>query len=89
MTQQPNTENTESLMDRTSLSDIFLSYNLDKNVRIIDVACGVGIVAEEIGEFGYRNVDGLDPSKGYVAVVQARGIYKVPNLLHTSPVLFI
>ena len=66
-----------SLVPRTSLSDIFLAHNLDKNVRIIDVACGVGIVAEEIGQFGYHNVDGLDPSQGYLNVVQQREIYKV------------
>ena len=67
----------ETPLQRTSLSDVFLSYNLDKNVRIIDVACGVGIVAEEIGKSGYRNIDGLDPSNGYIKVVTARGIYKV------------
>ena len=66
-----------SSSERISLSDIFLSYNLDKDVRIIDVACGVGIVAEEIGKDGYRNIDGLDPSRGYIKVVEARGIYKV------------
>ena len=66
-----------SSSERISLSDIFLSYNLDKDVRIIDVACGVGIVAEEIGKVGYRNIDGLDPSRGYIKVVEARGIYKV------------
>ena len=66
-----------SSLQRTSLSDIFLNYNLDKNVRIIDVACGVGIVAEEIGKFGYKNIDGLDPANGYITVVKARGIYKV------------
>ena len=95
MTQQANNKTTEQLMDmpslsdRTSLSDIFVSYNLDKNVRIIDVACGVGIVAEEIGRFGYRNIDGLDPQKGYITVVEARGLYKVQNVLRTTPVLFI
>ena len=77
MTQQCNTEYQKPLIERTSLSDIFLAHNLDKNVRIIDVACGIGIVAEEIGKFGYRNVDGLDPSKGYLTVAQERGIYKV------------
>ena len=65
---------------RTSLSDVFLSLNLDNNVRIIDVACGVGIVAEEVKKFGYHNIDGLDPVKGYIKVVEARGIYKVENM---------
>ena len=71
-----------SSLQRTSLSEIFLNYNLDKNVRIIDVACGVGIVAEEVGKFGYKNIDGLDPAKGYITVVKARGIYKVILNLH-------
>ena len=62
---------------RTSLAEVFLSLNLDNNVRIIDVACGVGIVAEEVKKCGYHNIDGLDPVKGYIKVVEARGIYKV------------
>jgi hypothetical protein len=78
-----------SSLQRTSLSDIFLNYNLDKNVRIIDVACGVGIVAEEIGKFGYKNIDGLDPANGYIKVVKARGIYKVIHMLRICSVLFI
>ena len=63
--------------ERTTIADIFLEYKLDTDVRIMDLACGVGIVAEDISSYGYRNVDGLDPVKGYLEAAQAKGIYKV------------
>lgn len=33
---------------RVTIGETFLQLNLDKSVRIIDVACGVGAVAEEL-----------------------------------------
>ena len=33
---------------RVSVGDVFLELGLDKNVRIIDIACGTGQVAEDI-----------------------------------------
>lgn len=67
----------KTINKRTSISDVFLELGVDKNARIIDIACGVGIVAEEIGKFGYSNIDGLDPMKGYLEAAQTKGIYKV------------
>ena len=66
--------------NRTTIAEIFLEYQVDQNVRILDLACGVGIVAEDIAKYGYTNVDGLDPVKGYLEAAQAKGIYKVFNL---------
>ena len=43
------------------------------DVRIMDMACGVGAVAEEIAMYGYKNVDGLDPIKGYLEAAQSKG----------------
>ena len=77
MEEDNNSCESDAVAQRTLLSEIFLTHKLDKDVRIIDVACGVGNVGEEIGKFGYTNVDGLDPSKGYLRVAQQRGIYKV------------
>ena len=37
------------------------------------MACGVGAVAEEIAMYGYKNVDGLDPIKGYLEAAQSKG----------------
>ena len=62
---------------RTKLTDVFLGLDLDRSVRILDVACGTGIVAEEIRSKGYCNVDGLDPVQGYLTVAQSKGLYKV------------
>ena len=39
------------------------------------MACGVGAVAEEIAMYGYKNVDGLDPIKGYLEAAQSKGIF--------------
>lgn len=67
---------------RTTIADIFLELNLDRDVRIIDVACGIGIVAEDISKHGYTNVDGLDPSRGYLEVANSKKIYKVRYIFH-------
>jgi predicted TPR repeat methyltransferase len=70
---------------RTTIADVFLELNLDPDVRIIDVACGIGIVAEDLARHGYKNIDGLDPSKGYIEVANSKGLYKasvVPCSLH-------
>ena len=61
---------------RTTIGDVFLDLDLDKNVRIIDIACGIGVVASDIAKHGYTNIDGLDPIKGYLKVAQERNIYK-------------
>ena len=34
------------------------------NFQILDVACGTGVVGQELKDAGYSNVDGLDPSQG-------------------------
>ena len=67
---------------RTTIADVFLELKLDRDVRIIDVACGIGIVAEDISKHGYLNVDGLDPSRGYLEVANSKKIYKVQNFFH-------
>ena len=67
------------ILPRTTIGDIFMEYKLETDVRIMDMACGVGAVAEEIAIYGYKNVDGLDPIKGYLEAAQLKGEeYKVP-----------
>lgn len=60
---------------RTTLSQVFLSLGLGTECRILDLACGVGNVAEDLGEAGYRNVDGMDPVLGYLETARARKLY--------------
>ena len=62
---------------RTCLSEVFLELNLPREARILDVACGTGIVAEELRPHGYDNMDGLDPVKGYLETAQHKNLYRV------------
>ena len=61
---------------RVTVGQTFLRLDLDKNVRIIDIACGIGAVAIELIEAGYKNIDGLDPMKGYLEVAKSKKLYK-------------
>ena len=43
---------------------------------MLDVACGTGVVGEEVREAGYTMVDGLDPSRAYLEGAMDRGIFR-------------
>ena len=63
---------------RTTLSEVFLDLRLPQSARILDVACGTGIVAEELRQRGgYDNIDGLDPVRGYLETAQDKKLYRV------------
>ena len=47
-----------------TIRDEVNSLDLQKDVRIIDIACGAGNVACLLKENGFINIDGLDPSQG-------------------------
>ncbi len=80
------------MTERVTVGEVFLKLNLDQNVRIIDIACGTGAVAEDIATkgnhvikqmaiitqliSGYTNIDGLDPMKGYLEVAKSNNLYK-------------
>lgn len=59
-----------------TLVDTFVGLKLDKNVKIIDVACGAGNVPYILKDHGYTNVDGLDPSQGLLDAADKKGLYK-------------
>ena len=59
-----------------SLSEQFIALGLDTGIEVLDVACGTGVVGEEIRAAGYTNVDGLDPSQGYLNGAMAKGIFR-------------
>ena len=54
------------MAERVTLGESFMQLNLDKSVKIIDIACGTGAVALDLQAKGYTNIDGLDPMKGYI-----------------------
>ncbi|GFO19652.1 Williams-Beuren syndrome chromosomal region 27 protein [Plakobranchus ocellatus] len=45
-------------------------------IRIMDMACGTGLVAEDLKAHGFHNIDGVDPSQGMLQVAIEKGIYK-------------
>ncbi len=61
---------------RTTLSSEFLSLGLPPTARILEFACGTGVVAEELLPHGYENVDGLDPIKGYLETAKSKNLYR-------------
>ena len=48
----------------------------DFDARILDAGCGTGNMAQILAQMGYRNIDGLDPSPGMLAVARNKGIYQ-------------
>lgn len=63
-------------IEAESLAEQFIALGFDKEVEVLDVACGTGIVGEEIRAAGYKNVDGLDPSQGYLNGAMDKGIFR-------------
>eukprot|EP00092_Neocalanus_flemingeri_P029965 GFUD01032534.1.p1 GENE.GFUD01032534.1~~GFUD01032534.1.p1 ORF type:complete len:207 (+),score=32.43 GFUD01032534.1:22-621(+) len=63
-------------IEAESLAEQFIALGLDTGIEVLDVACGTGVVGEEIRAAGYENVDGLDPSQGYLNGAMAKGIFR-------------
>ncbi|XP_070565387.1 methyltransferase-like protein 27 [Ptychodera flava] len=47
----------------------------DKHARILDCACGTGLVGEQLRAIGYDNIDGVDMSEGSLQLAREKGIY--------------
>lgn len=54
---------------------IFSELIKSKDARILDVACGTGLVGEELQKLGYRNVDGTDFSNEMLKISKCRNVY--------------
>ena len=48
----------------------------NKNIKIIDVGCGTGLVGKELTKLGYLNVHGYDISPKMLKIAKQLGIYK-------------
>ena len=57
-------------------ADIFAGRVGDRSCRVLDVACGTGLVGERLQALGYRRVDGVDFSAAMLAHARARGCYR-------------
>lgn len=51
------------------------AWLLPRTARVLDGACGTGLVGESLSRFGFRDVHGLDLSPGMVAVARRKGVY--------------
>lgn len=47
-----------------------------EKLKIIDIACGTGRVGDELSVYGFKNIDGLDPSEGMLKRCRTKGLYK-------------
>ncbi len=48
----------------------------DKNSRVLDVGAGTGFVGESLKKYDFKNIDGLEPSKGMASVATSKKVYK-------------
>ncbi|KAK3893300.1 hypothetical protein Pcinc_002856 [Petrolisthes cinctipes] len=46
-----------------------------KEVRVLDVAAGTGMVGEALAQKGFTNLDALEPSKGMLEYLRSKNIY--------------
>jgi 2-polyprenyl-3-methyl-5-hydroxy-6-metoxy-1,4-benzoquinol methylase len=48
----------------------------DFDAKVLDAGCGTGNMAQVLHQMGYRNLEGLDPSSGMLAVAKRKGCYQ-------------
>ena len=56
--------------------DKLKDFHLDKNIEIVDVGCGTGLVGVELHKLGYSNIDGYDISQEMLKAAKKTKIYK-------------
>jgi len=56
--------------------EAFVKLGLNRNVKILDLAAGTGLLGAEIGKHGYVCVDGLDSSLGMLGQARKQTIYR-------------
>ena len=54
----------------------------DYDAKILDAGCGTGNMAQVLHQMGYRNIEGLDPSAGMLAVAQRKEVYQQLHQLY-------
>ncbi|KAK3873955.1 hypothetical protein Pcinc_021068 [Petrolisthes cinctipes] len=48
-----------------------------KNIRVMDVAAGTGLVGIKLREIGFKNIDALEPSEGMIQLLKDTGVYNL------------
>lgn len=52
-----------------------IRLGLEKNINILDVASGTGLVGEELGKIGYKHIDALDISEDMHVEARKKNVY--------------
>lgn len=47
-----------------------------KDLKVLDMACGTGLVGEKLQKFGFRQIHGCDVSPGMMRFAELKGCYK-------------
>ena len=55
------------------IAALLAKHQPDRDMRVLDVGCGTGLLATFLGEQGFRQIDGLDYSAEMLEVAQAKG----------------
>lgn len=45
------------------------------DVKIIDFACGTGLIGQKLQEYGFTNITGIDISPGMLEIASEKGCY--------------
>ena len=56
-------------------ADVFVRFQSDKSVRVLDLACGTGLVGQVLFDRGFANIDGLDVSPSMLAEAKKKQVY--------------
>jgi len=56
--------------------EAFVQLGLNRNVAILDLAAGTGLLGTEVGKHGYELVDGLDASLGMLGQARKNATYR-------------
>eukprot|EP00088_Acartia_fossae_P003465 TRINITY_DN11464_c0_g1_i10.p1 TRINITY_DN11464_c0_g1~~TRINITY_DN11464_c0_g1_i10.p1 ORF type:complete len:458 (-),score=145.02 TRINITY_DN11464_c0_g1_i10:683-2056(-) len=60
----------------TKCVEAFMELGLNRSVSILDLACGTGLLGEEIVKYGYVNIDGLDASLQMLGQARGKNVFK-------------
>jgi len=70
----------EGMVDMTALDDLFSRLQINSNHHVLDLGCGVGVIAEYISDQTGCKVTGLDYSQSAIDIAQQRTSTKTDRL---------
>jgi predicted TPR repeat methyltransferase len=64
-----------------------VAWLLPREARLLDAACGTGLIGEHLAPYGFTAIDGLDLSAGMLTVAARKGVYRDLACLALGPPL--